>query len=179
MKKKSSKSYILRSCTQQMFDISAEEMSETTNQLSKIIITNLWVLMWLVKLCFLLNTIVSVSFPGWSRGAYFLCLMLSVRLLQTGLWGFPSEGRRWYCSLRFASAALIIQWFRRQRGILGAQTRNNTQTPGLWRQPLFLTNNVFTLMSVMLGRPREVFFNLCFSTQFPLFPPPPPSPHFF
>lgn len=162
-----------------MFDISAEEMSETTNQLSKIIITNLWVLMWLVKLCFLLNTIVSVIFPGWSRGAYFLCLMLSVRLLQTGLWGFPSEGRRWYCSLRFASAALIIQWFRRQRGILGAQTRNNTQTPGLWRQPLFLTNNVFTLMSVMLGRPREVFFNLCFSTQFPLFPPPPPSPHFF
>lgn len=64
---------------------------------------------------------------------------------------------RWYCSPQFASAGLIIQWFHRQEGILGAQTRNNTRTPGLWRQPLFLPNNVFTLMSAMLGRPREVF----------------------
>lgn len=72
----------------------------------------------------------------------------------------PSEGRRRDCSLRFASAGLIIQRFRRQRGILGAQTRTSTRTPGLWRHPLFLANNVFTLMSVMLGRPRGVFFNL-------------------
>lgn len=69
----------------------------------------------------------------------------------------PLRGCGWDCSLRFASAGLIIQWFRRQRGILGAQTCNNTRTPGLWRHPLFLPNNVFTLMSVMLGRPREVF----------------------
>lgn len=33
----------------------------------------------------------------------------------------PAEVYRWYCSLQFASAGLIIQWFCRQRGILGVQ----------------------------------------------------------
>lgn len=49
----------------------------------------------------------------------FLCLIFPP---QTGLGGFPPPRfYRWYCSLQFASAGLIIQWFRRQRGILGVQ----------------------------------------------------------
>lgn len=98
----------------------------------------------------------------WWSLATFFCLMLSAAPLQAD--GPPRPPptppplpHHHHRLPRFASAALIIQWFCCQRGILGERKHAPAHEPldcdGTHCSPL---NNVFTLMSVMLGRPREL-----------------------
>lgn len=87
---------------------------------------------------------------------------------RRALGGFPSEGRRWYCSLWFASVGLIIQWFCRQRGILGAQTRSNAANSWTVTVPIVPPKQCLHF-DVCDAWPAEgSFFNLCLSPQIPL-----------
>lgn len=93
---------------------------------------------------------------------------LSVFLGAAGaLGGFPSEGRRWYCSLWFASVGLIIQWFCRQRGILGVQTRSSAVNSWTVTVPIVPPKQClhFDVCDAWLA--EGSFFNLCLSPQIP------------
>lgn len=87
---------------------------------------------------------------------------------RRALGGFPSEGRRWYCSLWFASVGLIIQWFCRQRGIVGAQTRSSAADSWTVTVPI-VPHKQCLHFDVCDAWPAEgSFFNLCLSPQIPL-----------
>lgn len=93
---------------------------------------------------------------------------LSVFLGAAGaLGGFPSEGHRWYCSLWFASVGLIIQWFCRQRGILGVQTRSSAVNSWTVTVPIVPPKQClhFDVCDAWLA--EGSFFNLCLSPQIP------------
>lgn len=113
------------------------------------------------------------SFPGFSRSTNFLCLMLSVRLLQPGPLRIPLWGLR-----MILFSAVCICWFDNPV-ILPSQgdsgSANTQQHTNSWTVTAAIVPPKQCLhFDVCDAWPAEgSFFNLCFSTQFPLFLPPP------